>query len=102
MKRNLSLFIITLYFLTSFKIVKADIISFTEELDPSLRVLKLESYLDNTVVVRVVKNSSEIIGNATVCRVPDLTLRIIHPNNTITNFTVTHEQLSIEKWNFCR
>jgi hypothetical protein len=58
--------------------------------------MKLETYKDKTIVVRVVKE----LG--TECREPKLSLRIIYEDGTLTPLEIDLNTLGIPEWNFCR
>ncbi|CAG8690502.1 2280_t:CDS:2, partial [Funneliformis caledonium] len=57
---------------------------------------QLETYKDRTILVRVIKQ----LGNG--CREPELRLRIIYENGTVSPLNISQEELGIPEWNFCR
>ncbi len=60
--------------------------------DPTLQVFRIESYVDESVLIRVVKD----IGGD--CSEQMLRIRIVHPNGTITPMDIS---LSIPDFNYC-
>ncbi|CAI2174873.1 5434_t:CDS:10 [Funneliformis geosporum] len=66
------------------------------ESDPELEVVKLETYKDKSIIIRVVKQLE------TGCREPALRLRIIYENGTVTPLYISQQELDIPEWNFCR
>ncbi|CAG8543910.1 16015_t:CDS:10 [Funneliformis caledonium] len=66
------------------------------ESDPTLELIKLETYKDETTVVRVIKD----LKNG--CWEPAIRLRIIYANGTVTPLDIYSDALGIPEWNFCR
>ncbi|CAI2166578.1 1978_t:CDS:10 [Funneliformis geosporum] len=73
---------------------KADF-TYTES-DPTLELIKLETYKDDTTVVRVIKD----LKNG--CWESAIRLRIIYANGTVTPLDIYNDALGIPGWNFCR
>src|ERR1043165_5914585 len=66
-------------------------VRYTEE-DPTLQVFRIEPYVDESVLIRVVKD----IGGE--CTESMLRIRIVHPNGTITPIDVPSH---IPDFNYC-
>ncbi|GES84530.1 hypothetical protein GLOIN_2v1869233 [Rhizophagus clarus] len=76
--------------------VKSNFITYTERETTKFEIGNILNYKDNTIVLQIVRNSSDVN-----CFETNISFRVIYSNGTIVPIDLSMEELGIQFFNFC-